>query len=1051
MLSFILQFVLRQRAVVLFGVLVLIGAGLWSALRLPMDALPDITNVQVQVNTAVPALAPVEVEQQVTFPIEKHLMGLPGLIDFRSLSKSGLSQVTLVFADGTEIYRARQMVSERLADVGDEIPPGLTPRLSPVATGLGEIFYYTVEYTPEAKRADSRRDQLMELRLMHDLVIKPLLLQTHGIAALNTTGGYEKQIVIQPDPMKLMNAGVTLPDLAAKIAENTRNAGGGSVEIKGEQFILRAKSRVTTAAEISRIPIKFGAGVKPLVVSDLAEVGIGADPRTGAATVDGEEALVCAVIMLAGENTRLVSRAVGEKLAEIQQKLPSGVVLRTLYDRSHLVQRTLHTVRNNLVEGALLVIAVLFLLLGNLRGAMIVALAIPLSMLCAVVGMNCLGIPGNLMSLGAVDFGLIIDGAVVMVENIVRHLGEKQHMLGRRLTREERSEEVLKSAKEVANPMFFGVLIITLVYVPILALQGIEGKMFQPMAMVVMLAIGGALVLALTLMPVLCALLLGGDMRERDNLLVRGCKALYTPLLKLGLRHKWLVLLLALSLCGGASVLFNKLGAELLPELDEGDFTVFILRPVKTGLSVSIGEQCESERILRAAFPEITHTFSRIGTDEVGSDPMGVNVSDAYFMLRQRDEWRKEGGEPIDRDRLADLMREELERRIPDQSYLFSQPIQMRFNEVLEGTRADVAIKIYGEDFAKLEELAGEISELVEGIPGASDVEFDAVGQISSLEITPDADALLRYNLQAEDVNRAVEIALAGSEVGQIVLGNLRQSIVVRLAEGDRADTQSIQHLPVGVSGGSLLTLQQVASIKTVPQTSIIARENARRRVGLLVNVRERDLGSFVTEADAAIRAKIELPPGYEIEFGGQFKNYVAARERLTIVVPLALALIFALIYLSFGSFKQAALIFVCVPLAVTGGVVALWWREMPFTISAGIGFIALSGIAVLNGIMLISYINQLRAAGHALREAIITGTLTRLRPKLMTALVASLGLLPMALATGAGAEVQRPLATVIIGGIITATFLSLLVVPVLYAWIEQQKAKSPALLAGEK
>ena len=1040
MLNFILETVLRQRAAVLVGVLVLIAAGVWSALKLPMDALPDITNVQVQVNTGVPALAPEEVEQQVTFPIEKHLMGLPGLIEFRSLSKSGLSQVTLVFADGTEIYRARQMVSERLADVGEEIPRGLAPRLSPVATGLGEIFYYTLDYTQEAKRPVSRRDQLMELRLLHDLTIKPLLLQTPGIASLNTTGGYEKQIVIQPDPVKLMNTGVTLPELAAKIAENTRNAGGGSVEIKGEQFTVRANSRVTTVAEIAQLPLKFGAGVKPLVVSDLAEVGIGAGSRTGAGTVDGDEALVCAVIMLAGENTRLVSRTVADKLTEIQAKLPPGLILRTLYDRSHLVNRTLHTVRNNLAEGALLVIVVLFLLLGNLRGAVIVAFAIPLSMLCAVVGMTYFEVPGNLMSLGAIDFGLIIDGAVVMVENIVRHLGERQHALGRKLNRSERLDEVLRSAKEVASPMFFGVIIITLFYVPILALQGIEGKMFQPMAIVVMLALGGALVLALTLMPVLCALLLGGDMREHDNLLVRLCKRLYAPLLGFGLRHKWLVLLFTLGLFGSAVALFDKLGAELLPELDEGDFTVFMVRPVSTGLSVSIDTQCQTERVLRETFPEITHSFSRIGTDEVGTDPMGVNVSDAYLMLRPHEQWRKENGQTISRDRLADLMSEELTKRIPGQSYLFSQPIQMRFNEVLEGTRADVAVKIYGEDFAKLEEAAEEISELLEDIPGASDVEFEAVGQAPSLEIKPNAEALHRYNLHAEDVNLAVEIAIAGSEVGQISEGNLRHPIVVRLAEKDRASLQAIENLPVGSTSGSLLTLGKVATLKTVPQTSIIARENTRRRVGLLVNVRDRDLASFVAEATAAIKEKIELPPGFQIEFGGQFQNYLAARQRLAIVVPLALALIFALIYLSFGSFRQAALIFLCVPLAITGGVAALWWREMPFTISAGIGFIALSGIAVLNGFMLISFINQLRLDGKTLRVAITEGTLTRLRPKLMTALVAALGLLPMALATGAGAEVQRPLATVIIGGILTSTFLTLLVVPVLYEWIERNE-----------
>ncbi|HMJ91519.1 MAG TPA: CusA/CzcA family heavy metal efflux RND transporter, partial [Candidatus Acidoferrum sp.] len=692
----------------------------------------------------------------------------------------------------------------------------------------------------------------------------------------------------------------------------------------------------------------------------------------------------------------------------------------------------------NLVEGALLVVVVLFLLLGNLRGAIIVALAIPLSMLFAITGMVQLGIPGNLMSLGAIDFGLIIDGAVVMVENIVRHIGRQQRVLGRELSRSERVNTVLASAKEVANPMFFGVLIITVVYVPILALQGIEGKMFKPMAIVVMLALGGALALALTLMPALCSLLLRGKVREEDNWLTTLFKRVYTPILHFGLRFRWLVMMPMVLLFALSVWMFTRLGGELLPELDEGDFTAFMVRSTSAGLGVSIDMQCQAERVLREKFPEITHVFSRIGTDEIGSDPMGVNVSDAYIMLRPRKDWRKEHGEPLTKEQLADLMRRELTVRIPGQSYLFSQPIQMRFNEILEGTRADVSVKIYSDHFEDLELMAGQIRDVLAKVPGADDVELDAIGRTPALLITPDRAALQRFNLHAADINRVVETALGGTTVGRIMDGNRRYPIVIRLSEENRADIDAIRRLPVGTESSGLLTLGQVVRITNSLQVSVIARENAQRRAGVLVNVAGRDLAGFVADAQARVN-EIKLPPGMFIEFGGQYENYIAAKKRLLIVVPLALALIFVLIYFSFGSLRQAVLIFVCVPLAVTGGVFALWLRDMPFTISAGIGFIALFGIAVLNGIMLISYINQLRREGVALREAVVEGTLTRLRPKLMTALVASFGFVPMAIATGAGAEVQRPLATVVIGGIISSTFLTLVLLPTLYEWMERR------------
>ncbi len=1049
MLNHLLEFSLRQRAAILLaaGVLVLIGIG--AALRLPIDAVPDITSPQVQINTATTALAPEEIEKLVTFPLESEMAGLPGMVELRSLSKFGLSQVTMTFHDGVDLYRTRQLVAERLQGVLDELPPGLTPKLAPIATGLGEIFYYAVEFTPAAtNKPASHREQLMALKLIQDYQIKPLLRATPGVAEVNTSGGYDKQIVIMPDPARLAGAGMALSDLAERISQNTRNAGGGMVEIGGEQIVIRANSRVANTEEIARTPLKFGGGSKPLLVGDVATVGIGSAFRTGASTDQGEEALIGAAIMLAGENSRIVAGAVREKLAEIQTKLPPGVSVRPLYDRAELVNRTIHTVERNLSEGALLVVVILFLLLGNWRAAVIVALAIPLSMLFAITGMTRLGLSGNLMSLGAVDFGLIIDGAVVMVENIVRHLADRQHKLGRPLTAAERAREVLVSAKEVARPMFFGVLIITLVYVPILSLQGIEGKMFKPMAVVVMLALGGALVLALTLMPVLCSFFLGGRITEGDNWLVRGAKALYTPLLNFGLRFRWLVVLPMVLAFAGSLWLFTRLGAEFIPQLDEGDLTLQFIRSSSAGLEASLDLQKKSEDILRREFPEIRELFSKMGTAEIALDPMGPNVADTFILLHRPKQWRKLDGKQLTKEQLGERMRRSLAEKVPGQVYLITQPIQMRFNEIMAGARADLVCKIYGDSFEELERLAGEVRAVLQSLPGGKESEFDAIGRVPMLEITPDRDALRRYNVHADDVNRVVATALAGEEVGTLIDGNRRFPIVVRLAESLRSDVNTMKGLPLRTDDGGLLTLGQVASIKTVEQVGTITRENTQRRAAILVNVRGRDTAGFVQEATTAIRERVKFPEGYYFEFGGQFRNLVEARQRLAIVVPLALALIFVLIFLSFGSLRQAALIFVCVPLAVTGGIIALWLRGMPFTISAGVGFIALSGIAVLNGIMLISFINQLREQGRNLRDAVVEGTLTRLRPKLMTALVASFGFVPMAISQGAGAEVQRPLATVVIGGIITSTFLTLVLLPVLYEWIERNVR--PALTTAE-
>ncbi|HZJ16868.1 MAG TPA: CusA/CzcA family heavy metal efflux RND transporter, partial [Chthoniobacteraceae bacterium] len=706
---------------------------------------------------------------------------------------------------------------------------------------------------------------------------------------------------------------------------------------------------------------------------------------------------------------------------------------------SELVNRTIHTVEKNLTEGALLVVVVLFALLGNWRAALIVALVIPLAMLFAMTGMVQLGISGNLMSLGAIDFGLIIDGAVVMVENIIRRLGERQHQLGRKLTTHEHTREVVRSAREVANPMFFGVVIITVVYVPILALQGIEGKMFKPMAVVVMLALGGALVLALALMPVLCSYLLGGRIHEGDNVIIRAAKAIYAPVLRLSLRLRWLLVSAAGGVLALSLWLFTHLGAEFIPQLDEGDFTFQFIRSASAGLTASLEMQKKSEAILRAEFPEIRHLFSKIGTAEVATDPMQPNVSDTFVMLKPREQWRKIEGHRVTKPELGELMRKTLIEKVPGQNILVSQPIQMRFNEIMAGSRADLLCKIFGDDYDELARIAGEVRSVIESTPGGREAEFDAIGKVPMIEIQSDREAMRKFNVQAEDLNRLVETALAGKQAGTIVEGNRRTEIVVRLSEDRRTDLAGIERLPVRTEDGGLLALGQIAKVKLVDQVIQIAREDTQRRVAILVNVRGRDTSGFVEEATRNIREKVKFPDGYYFEFGGQFKNLVEAKQRLAIVVPLALALIFVLIFFAFGSVRQAALVYTGIPLAVTGGIFALWLRDLPFTISAGVGFIALSGVAVLNGVMMVSFFNQLREEGREVRDAVIEGALTRLRPVLMTALVASLGFVPMAIATGAGAEVQRPLATVVIGGILSSTFLTLVLLPTLYEWIERK------------
>ena len=1056
----VFEFALRQRVLVVMGALALIAAGVWSALRLPIDAVPDVTNVQVQINTTVAALSPEEIEREVSFPIEMEMAGLTGLEEVRSLSKFGLSQITMVFSEDTDIYRARQLVSERLQSVAGELPPGAQPRLGPISTGLGEVFFYTLAYRDDAtNKPATGYERLLELRTLSDWTVRPAFRSLAGVADVETFGGYEKQIVVQPDPRKLFAAGLSFEELAAVIRENVENAGGGVVTKGGEQVTVRTLGRVRDVREIAELPVKFGASVQPLLVKDVAEVGIGSAFRTGAATVNGDEAVVAYLLMLTGENSRLVAQRAHERLQEIQAKLPPGVVIKELYNRSDLVNRTIATVRNNLFEGAVLVIAVLFGLLGNWRAALIVASAIPLSMLFAITGMVQSQVSGNLMSLGAIDFGLIVDGSVVMVENIIRHLTDRQRALGRRLTLAERMTEVLVSAKEVVNPMFFGVLIITVVYVPILALTGIEGKMFRPMAITVIFALVGSLAIALALMPALCVALLGGKRKvavgdtpatsvhrshEDDTWLVRAAKMVYRPVLAFALRFRLVVVALAAGLFALAVVVYQRLGAEFVPQLDEGSFATHFIRVTSIGIDESIAMQKRGEKVLLEKFPEVLYTFARLGTAEIATDPMGVNVADTYMMLKPRKEWRKVGGHTITKDELANLMTIELGKHVPGEAHLFSQPIEMRFNEILEGTRADLAVKIVGDDFAVMQELGMKAKAILEKIPGAADVQFDALGKIPLLEIIPRRDVMSRYNLHAAEINAVVQHALAGEELGTIIEGSRRSPVTVRLSEHTRNRVEALKRLPVRAGESGLLPLGNVAELRMGETVAAITREYGQRRAAVLVNLRGRDIESFVREAQGKIASGLKLAPGYAIEFGGQFENLIQAKRRLWVLGPVALVLILTLIYFTIRRLWQTLLISVCVPLAMTGGVFALWLRDMPSSISAAVGFIALSGIAVLNGLMIVTFFNQLRERGAGLRTAVWDGSLLRLRPKLMTALVASLGFVPMAIATGAGAEVQRPLATVVIGGIVSSTFLTLVLLPTLYEWMERRSSKLP-------
>ncbi|WP_454261930.1 efflux RND transporter permease subunit [Pseudoxanthomonas mexicana] len=1046
MLERILRFAIAHRWLMLALTVALIAVGSWSFSRLPIDVTPDITNVQVQVNTQVDGYSPLESEQRVTFPIETALAGLPGLDYTRSISRYGLSQVTVVFEDGTDLYFARQQVAERLQQVKSQLPAGLEPEMGPLATGMGEIFMYTVEADAKARKADGTPFTATDLRTLQDWVVRPQLRNVPGVTEVNTIGGFARQIHITPDPARLVALGFTLHDVVTAVSTNNQNVGAGYIERNGQQFLVRAPGQVADLEGIRDIVLDRRDGV-PIRVRDVAQVGEGPELRTGAATMDGREVVLGTTFMLIGANSREVAQATAARLIEANRSLPAGVRAVPVYDRTTLVDRTIRTVAKNLVEGALLVIAVLFLLLGNVRAALITAAVIPLAMLFTLTGMVRGGVSGNLMSLGALDFGLIVDGAVIIIENCLRRFGELQHALGRALTEEERLDATASATAEVIRPSLFGLGIITAVYLPIFALTGVEGKMFHPMAITVVLALTGAMVLSLTFVPAAIALFLRGKVQEKDTRLMQWARRAYAPALAWALRRRGPVVAGALAtvvLCG---LLSTRLGSEFVPSLDEGDIAMHAMRIPGTSLDQAVHMQSTLEARIKQ-FPEVYRVFGKLGTAEVATDPMPPSVADTFIMLRPRSEW------PDPRKTKAALVAEieSAVKQIPGNNYEFTQPIQMRMNELISGVRADVAIKVYGDDLDTLVRLGEQVETVAKAVDGAADVRLEEATGLPLLTITPDRQALIRYGLNPGDVQHTVATAVGGEVAGQLFEGDRRFDIVVRLPEALRQDPAALHDLPIPLGGdGNLdestrtpgwqsgapgtVPLREVATIATTLGPNQVNRENGKRRVVVTANVRGRDLGGFVAELRQRIDANVEIPAGYWVDYGGTFEQLISAGQRLGVVVPVTLVLIFALLFWAFGSAKDAAIVFTGVPLALTGGVVALALRGIPLSISAGVGFIALSGVAVLNGLVMIAFIRKLREQGADLDTAVVDGALGRLRPVLMTALVASLGFLPMALNVGAGSEVQRPLATVVIGGIVSSTLLTLLVLPVLYRW----------------
>lgn len=1039
MIDSLLRFSIARPWIVLFLVVVVAAAGIWNYQRLPIDAVPDITNVQVQINTQAPGYSPLEVEQRITYLVETAIAGLPRLEYTRSLSRYGLSQVTVVFADGTDIYFARNLINERLQQAKSQLPSGIEPEMGPIATGLGEIYLYTVHADKDARQANGQPYDATALRTLQDWVIRPQLRQVPGVTEVNTIGGYEKQFHVTPNPTRLLAFGLSFEDIVKALQRNNSNVGAGYIENNGEQYLIRSPGQVADIAAIERVIVAHRDSV-PVTVKDVADVAIGKELRTGAATRDGEETVLGTAFMLIGENSRTVSAAVSAKLAEVSKALPEGVTAEPVYDRTVLVEKTISTVQINLLEGAILVVAVLLLMLGNIRAALLTALVIPLSMLMLVTGMVESKVSANLMSLGALDFGLIVDGAVIIVENCMLRLAEKQHRQGRLLAFDERLHTVFTATREVFTPSLVSVLVVILVNLPILALVGVEGKMFRPMAVTVIIALVSALLLSLTFVPAAVAVFLTGKIKEEDNAIVRGAKQLYAPVLEAALRWRAAVLAAAITLVVVCGLIASRMGSEFIPSLDEGDLTVQALRIPGTSLTQSLEMQFQLERALKDV-PEVKTFFSRVGTAEVATDPMPPSVADGYLMLKERSDW------PDPHKSKAELA-EEIEHRIeavPGNAFEISQPIQQRTNELISGVRSDLAIKIYGDDLNQLLKSGNAIAEVLNKIAGAEAVKVEQVAGLPVLSIEPNRTALYRYGLNVADVQDVLAAATGGEKAGQLFEGDQRFDVVVRLPEHLRSNVFALERLPIPLSEGEgkrgYVPLGEVATLKLAPGPNQISRENGKRRLVVSANVRGRDLGSFVAEARAEIQQQIKLPSGYWLQYGGTFEQLQSASERLTLLVPITLLLIFALLLMTFGSARDAALVFSGVPLALTGGVISLWLRGIPLSITAGVGFITLSGVAVLTGVVMVAAFRDKLANGATIDDAIRHGAMLRLRPILMVALVAALGFLPMALNTGTGAEVQRPLATVVIGGIISSTLLTLLVLPGLYRMAWRQPA----------
>lgn len=1047
----IIRFAIDQRWLTLIMVFAIAVMGVFSYQKLPIDAVPDITNIQVQINTSAPGYAPLETEQRITYPIETVMAGLPKLEHTRSISRYGLSQVTVIFEEGTDIYFARQLVNERIQQAKEKLPVGITPEMGPTSTGLGEIFMWTVEAKEGALKPDKTPYTPMDLREVQDWIIKPQLRNVPGVNEINTIGGYVKQYQVAPSAEKLTARGLSIDDLVVALENNNANIGAGYIEKSGEQYLIRVPGQVKDMVDISNIVVSAKHGV-PIRVADVAEVMIGSESRSGASTENSQEVVLGTVFMLTGENSRTVSAAVEKKLTEINKSLPNGIVAKTVYDRTILIDKAINTVKKNLLEGALLVIAILFIFLGNIRAAIITMLVIPLSMLFTFTGMATAKVSANLMSLGALDFGIIIDGAVVIVENCMRRLAHTQATMGRQLSRSERFSEVFEAAKEARKPLIYGQLIIMVVYLPIFALTGVEGKMFHPMAITVVIALIGAMLFSVTFIPAAVALFINGKVDEKEQYLIRLAKRGYLPVYNKVMDNKALVLTLAVASVVLSGLLTTRMGSEFIPSLNEGDIALHALRIPGTSLSQAVEMQKELEHTVKS-FPQVDRMFSKIGTAEIASDPMPPNVADNYVMLKPISEWP----DPTLSKNALTAQIQKAVSAVPGNNYEFTQPIQMRFNELISGVRSDVAVKIFGDDMEVMNDKAKEISQVLSKIQGGEDIKVEQTTGLPILTVNIDRQKIARLGVNISQVQDAISIAMNGKVAGTVFQGDRRFDIVVRLPDELRTDMESFKRLPIKIDSSSdtpvYLQLGEVASIDIAPGPNQFSRENGKRNVVVTANVRDRDIGSYVTEAQQRIQQEVKIPAGYWVNWGGTFEQLQSASQRLQIVVPISLLLVFILLYMMFNNLKDGLIVFTGIPFALTGGVLALYLRGIPLSISAGVGFIALSGVAVLNGLVMITFIRGLIAEGKPLDVAIQEGSMNRLRPILITALVASLGFLPMAIATGTGAEVQRPLATVVIGGILSSTILTLLVLPMLYQLVNRPKSKSnfaPKMLSGE-